>query len=698
MRTQASLLLFTLGSLLLSACASMGDVSTESAPQQDAEFGAGGAGGAAVPSGSSGSSGAPGKGTGGAAGGGIQTGTGGSMDNSPGGAAGAQAGTNGGESAGGGVGASGQAGAAGATGVPPSAQLPEACRSCLEALCDLCPQGAQGCDPCAENPDLCLPTGPQDAAKQCACGGCMEQCGQTVICTNANNAAGGAGGASGGGANGGGGGSDPCPQCPQGNVEECTNGKDDDGDGSVDCLDADCETSCLDACHAPTKLTLTAQQPTLTLTALLAGHADTFAPNCVLASETGPDLGYAITAEKAGVLTVSVASLQDIALSLRKDCGGPQADVQCRNQTGAGGAESLVVPVKQGETWFVVVGGAEPGGATFDLTASLTSPECGDGVVDAAEDCDDGNQLDDDGCSAKCKLTLCDLNAETIDDGLAGTLAGSTSGGTSLLQPSCSKLSSPAKEKVFSLRAAHTGRLVATLRSAQNADLNLSVRTSCASSQGEVACADGSPGQAGAVERVSLPSVEGQTFYLVVDGYESAQEGAFELFARTYPLLCGDDRVGPTEQCEKSLSGGCGTDCTFDLPPGVPAETEGNNSPAEATPLQGEIVGKISPSGDTDWYRVTLGAPGSLKASIDDNGKGGCAAGGDLEGGLDSELRLYAADGVALLASSDNAPGRGLCSQIDAGLAAGTYYLQVRASTSGSPEQVFSYKLTATTQ
>ncbi len=48
--------------------------------------------------------------------------------------------------------------------------------------------------------------------------------------------------------------------------------------------------------------------------------------------------------------------------------------------------------------------------------------ECGDGNIDLAEECDDGNDINDDGCSNLCLLPICGdgiLNQafEECDDG-----------------------------------------------------------------------------------------------------------------------------------------------------------------------------------------------------------------------------------------------------------------------------------------
>ncbi len=42
-----------------------------------------------------------------------------------------------------------------------------------------------------------------------------------------------------------------------------------------------------------------------------------------------------------------------------------------------------------------------------ECTNACTTPVCGDGIVQAGEQCDDGNTVPNDGCSATCELELC---------------------------------------------------------------------------------------------------------------------------------------------------------------------------------------------------------------------------------------------------------------------------------------------------
>jgi cysteine-rich repeat protein len=50
---------------------------------------------------------------------------------------------------------------------------------------------------------------------------------------------------------------------------------------------------------------------------------------------------------------------------------------------------------------------SEPGACRTDCT----QPSCGDGVVDPGEECDDGNNVNGDGCSAEC------LSERQVDSG-----------------------------------------------------------------------------------------------------------------------------------------------------------------------------------------------------------------------------------------------------------------------------------------
>jgi len=64
-------------------------------------------------------------------------------------------------------------------------------------------------------------------------------------------------------------------------------------------------------------------------------------------------------------------------------------------------------------------------------------PDCGNGVLDAGEECDDGNLIDTDGCLSTCKLNVCgdsflNLGVEECEQGVLGARC---VGGTNIGRP-----------------------------------------------------------------------------------------------------------------------------------------------------------------------------------------------------------------------------------------------------------------------
>jgi hypothetical protein len=120
----------------------------------------------------------------------------------------------------------------------------------------------------------------------------------------------------------------------------------------------------------------------------------------------------------------------------------------------------------------------------------------------------------------------------------------------------------------------------------------------------------------------------------------------------------------------------------------VGAETEPNETDLEADAFAGTEVclsGGHQVQADSDYFEITLGTAASVRAEIIEGGAETCES-----NGIDSRLTLYNASLVQLLDDDDE--GRGYCSKLDGtglvpldveahDLAAGTYYVQVRAST-----------------
>ncbi len=116
---------------------------------------------------------------------------------------------------------------------------------------------------------------------------------------------------------------------------------------------------------------------------------------------SGADAIYVVTPSYTGSMTVSLNAAFDTLLYVGTSCGG--SDQGCSNNPGLGN-ESIQLPVVAGTAYTVVVDTAAGGPGTFTLTATVNAALCGNGVLDSGEECDDGNGVSGDGCSATCTI------------------------------------------------------------------------------------------------------------------------------------------------------------------------------------------------------------------------------------------------------------------------------------------------------
>lgn len=169
-----------------------------------------------------------------------------------------------------------------------------------------------------------------------------------------------------------------------------------------------------------------------------------------------------------------------------------------------------------------------------DAAADTTPPPattCGDKVVQDGEDCDDGNKIDDDGCSTACKIAGANPLATRSCPGLDvhvwskpvvydGTTAGAPG---SVSTPTCpsSEGNIPtsggaAGDRVFRVIPHKTGTL--TVQTG-NTSYNVYVWASDTCTPGEnqyIACANKVDGVGG--ETITFPVTLGKSYTVVVDG------------------------------------------------------------------------------------------------------------------------------------------------------------------------------------
>jgi cysteine-rich repeat protein len=106
-------------------------------------------------------------------------------------------------------------------------------------------------------------------------------------------------------------------------------------------------------------------------------------------------------------------------------------------------AQTIVRSVNAGTPYWIAIHDTWSSGAPGTFTLTVTCAACGNGVVEASEECDDGNAVNDDGCSNQCLLPSCGDGViqagEACDDG--NTNWGDNCGGDCSVVAQCMQVS-----------------------------------------------------------------------------------------------------------------------------------------------------------------------------------------------------------------------------------------------------------------
>jgi cysteine-rich repeat protein len=193
------------------------------------------------------------------------------------------------------------------------------------------------------------------------------------------------------------------------------------------------------------------------------------------------------------------------------------------------------------------VGGGESEGSTGATGTggrSSSPPVCGDGKTEGDEQCDDGNLVLGDGCSATCTIDPLDtcggLPFSLTPAGL--TLTGTLEGAKNDLTPSCSNSRA---DVVYQVKPTTSGTLKLTLTGAH--DKSLSVRSSCPDGpNAELSCATGQ--DVLVVRRWVYANV---TYAVLLDGASDAFSLQLDLTS------CGDGVQQELEECDDPHDATC---------------------------------------------------------------------------------------------------------------------------------------------
>jgi len=142
-----------------------------------------------------------------------------------------------------------------------------------------------------------------------------------------------------------------------------------------------------------------------------ATNPGTFVPAC---STFEKDLWYKFTLGTSTPVQLALngVSMTDPILALYSGSCAALTLVTCDDDSGPG-LNSLITTTLAAGTYYVRVisySGTGPHSGTFNLVYNISGNICGDGILAANEECDDGNLTDGDGCSSACKFE----NSNTI--------------------------------------------------------------------------------------------------------------------------------------------------------------------------------------------------------------------------------------------------------------------------------------------
>lgn len=196
-------------------------------------------------------------------------------------------------------------------------------------------------------------------------------------------------------------------------VEECTDGRDNDGDFYADCDDEDCSDACADACSNVVDIATVAEEgEMLRIEGSTLGHEPSLDASCTEDGGAG-EVVYRYVPRFSGLVEVVLESGALLVASIRSSCDAVDSELAC-------GLIGTVVAAetRRDEPLFIAVDGrTATDQGTFVMSLSERRTGCGDGRREPNEQCDDGNQNEADGCTAECSLQPTETEPnDTVDD------------------------------------------------------------------------------------------------------------------------------------------------------------------------------------------------------------------------------------------------------------------------------------------
>lgn len=258
--------------------------------------------------------------------------------------------------------------------------------------------------------------------------------------------------------------------------------------------------------------------------------------------------------------------------------------------------------------------------------------ECGDGVVAQSEGCDDDNMVAGDGCSTACSVeagytcsgapSVCVMQpggangscqdpyaitlAPDMDGNLTGSGTGDTATGTSQVAAAPCDGGDPdpgaGNDHIWTFTLTDTRDVLILMPSTVTFDAILRLQTAPCDGTTEIpefTGADGCSDSSGAMgtEALGYTKLAPGTYYVVVDGFDAAAKGTYEIQVLASISTCGDGMLDLLDFCDDGNSAngdGCSSKCEVedgyecdDAEPSVCTMGGGGNA---VPPAAGDLV------------------------------------------------------------------------------------------------------------
>ncbi|MBT9555065.1 MAG: hypothetical protein IV100_03500 [Myxococcales bacterium] len=307
---------------------------------------------------------------------------------------------------------------------------------------------------------------------------------------------------------------------------DCTDGQDNDGDGSSDCDDSDCTNLavCAPNCDPLGDLTVACGDSVLLSTAnpnLTKNVSDTY--SCSEDEYPGPEISAVFVAPYSGIAEFTLSEeTEETDVMVIEATEGVCLPTACLGMD----FNDLYVEIEAGKTYYVVVDGYLGAVGDFRLDVQCAANdelECGDGVdndQDGNTDCEDSDCF---GSSTDCEVAcvpetsfFADLTCPSDSDDWSNGL----STDNVVERYSCNSYTYSGPEYVYSYIAESTGSITISVPEAGGVSddfLDILVLADKGLGCNPASClADG-------LSEVTFDAIEGNIYYIVIDGFQGTE-------------------------------------------------------------------------------------------------------------------------------------------------------------------------------